>query len=356
MKRIFCYITGATLLLLGVTGCLDTETDTEFTEAIPRKDDLIVRIGANDTATQAATAHVHKLLDPYAQAGCENCCIERIDDEEYYVDGEVYKMTRDAQWHINGSLAVSLAWIWTIVNLPSTEEIDDGYSWGPWQEELSRVRFKFEMKHSKRDGYVFELLGQNINELEDNWTKVVFGEFLPVDVPHAVSGTIVIDYGAIHTIDTAHPSPASGQITYTFDVTQYPYTLNVEFDDFEFEKDKTLSATYSYRRLNENMAGELSFNAEADYWPELSPDGVAEQLEIVSRWDETGKGKGEVTMAGGSIANSDEALIEATLTECWADSTGLFYTTYQSAAFLPANGDAAITETVCGAPANCPVF
>ncbi len=333
-----------------ISGCLPIEAEEDFRAAIPEEEDLKVKIGADDVEETGPT----KLLDPYAEAGCEACCVEEIDGEEWYVDGDLYQLTRGAKWCINGGLTVAMGWVWHIVNSPASEETKSGYIWGPWQESLSRIEFRFVMNEKTDDKYVYRLEGKNINASADAWRAVVSGNLKATGTAHAVSGDLVIDYTAIHEIDTAHPTPATGKITYTFDVTRYPYTVEAAFEAFEYEPGRFLDATYSYERLDQGMAGRLSFEVGADIWPEEAPDDIAETLTVDSEWTPSGEGRSEAVMSGGSLESDEAGVARGVLGECWADSEGLFYATYQGLTVEHDDGTTSETVISCGDASHCP--
>ncbi|HUT76184.1 MAG TPA: hypothetical protein VM285_00765, partial [Polyangia bacterium] len=150
----------------------------------------------------------------------------------------------------------------------------------------------------------------------------------------------------------SHPTPESGVISYDFDVREYPYLVDVTVVDFEPYDGEIIDAVYHYQRLSEGMAGELSFEAEVDSWPEEAPDGVPEVLEVVSRWTSTGEGKAEATVAGGSLAGDNVESFG--LLECWADSDGLYYQTYQSTEIAFTDDTPDLSEVGCGQISYCP--
>ncbi len=326
----------------------DIYADDEYKQALPREEDLVVRIGEMDlddgTSQQAE-------LDPYAD--CDECCIEEIGGEQWYVSGDVYEVTRSAKWYVNGGLVATFAWIGAIMEYPFTEETDDGYLWGPWRESLSRIEFRFAMDKTAAEEFAFRLEGRNINAAADDpWVLIVDGAVFAGDQPHQGTGSIVFDYDAIHEVDVSHPTPESGLITYEFDVREYPYLVDVSIVDFEPYEGEVINAVYHYERLSEGMAGELSFEAEDDVWPDGDLDGVPETLNVVSRWTSSGEGKAWAGVAGGSLADDNIESFE--LLECWADSDGLYYQTYQSTEITFEDDTPEISEVGCGELSHCP--
>jgi hypothetical protein len=202
--------------------------------------------------------------------------------------------------------------------------------------------------------FTFRLEGRNINETADKWSDIVVGEVLSTGTPHAVAGTLRIDYSAIHAIDSAHSVPYSGTISYTYDVTKFPYSVDCEFEAFEYEPGRFLDATYSYRRLDENMSGELTFDMVADVWPEEEPDGQDETLVVESKWNANGKGRAQAVMSGGTLELEGSVVERGIIEECWADSAGLFYSTYQTGTIEYSDGTPAETLPGCGEPEHCP--
>ncbi len=336
-------------------GCWPIDyADEEFREAIPKEEDLVVRIGQEDGDTVQTASIMPPLaaLDPYAD--CDECCIEEIEGEQYYVDGEIYQMTRDAKYYVNGGLVVTMGWVSAIVNSPDPEETDLGYIWGPWQESLSRIEFRFVMDKTSAGHFSFRLEGKNINDTTDNWQTVVDGDVTTTDEPYASMGTIVLDYDKVHEIDTSHPTPDTGRIIYDFDVRDYPYTVDATFQDFQTWEGDVINAVYSYKRFDVGMAGQFSFEMQADIWPEDAPDGEIETVMIESAWVSTGQGQGEASISGGTMDLSDSVVDSVSLDECWADSDGLFYATYESNSVEYNDGTGEVSTIGCGAITTCP--
>ncbi|MFO8074232.1 MAG: hypothetical protein R6V85_20410 [Polyangia bacterium] len=343
------------VLVSSAAGCWPWENfaDDEYKEALPRQQDLVVKIGEQDVVEgvdqQAA-------LDPYAADHCQQeCCIIEEGGEQWYVSGEIYEATREAKWHVNGALVVTLGWISEILEYPYSEETELGYIWGPWQESLSRIEFRFAMDKTSAGEFAFRLEGRNINaEADEAWLPVLEGDVTSDDQPYHGTGVMSVDYGAIHEIDVSHPTPAAGLITYEFDVRDYPYTVDVQFDGFEPEPGEVLDAVYHYSRLGSGMSGEFGFVAEADVWPEESPDGLPEQLDVESRWTAQGAGIGSASINGGSL--DADAVESFTIEECWAGADCLYYQTWEHTAIDFAGPTTDISETGCGDMAYCPTI
>jgi len=357
------YIAGlfALAAFLPVAGCMPLAPD-EYKEAIPEEDDLKVIMGSADTDGTAASA----LLDP--NADCPECCILTVGDDESYIDGDIFQLTRSAIWHVNGGLATTFAWIRLIVSYPYSQRTRDGFIWGPWDDTnvnpLSRLSFRFVMDRNDDGVFVMSLEARSINDDSDNWQAIAYGEVLPAGRPHLGSGFIVSDFGKLHELDSAHPTKLHGEIRYDFDVSRAepteanPNTVKTTFKAFYEEPGKDndivlIDAVYEYERYDE-LAGMFRFTAGADFTgPGDKPDGTDESFAVESRWTQTGKGRGVATVTGGSIPGLD--LQSYTLTECWADSTGLFYQTYRNEAYTAADGSSA-NETMCGDESSCPVW
>lgn len=332
--------------------------DEEFTDAIPEEEDLVVRIGSDDsdTVSPSGLISVDGQLDPYVEDYCsDSLCIEDDGAEEWYVDGDIYQMTRDAKYWVNGGLVVTMGWVWAIVTAPNPEETSTGYIWGPWQESLSRIEFRFVMDKVSSGDFTFQLEGRNINDDTGDWATVVDGAIVAGDSPHSSAGTVIIDYDVIHDIDVSHPTPDTGRIIYDFDVRDYPYTVDATFENFNPWEDRVVEGTYHYVRQSSGMAGSLGFTLEDDFWPEDALDGVTETLQVMSEWTSSGKGRGRAEIYGGSLDLEEDEVDEVTLDECWANSDCLFYSTYASAV-VDYDGGGAATVPGCGDILSCPVF
>ena len=335
----------------------------DFRNAVPEEEDLKVIMGSSDTAGALTSA----LLDPYAQ--CPDCCIAEFGGDQEYIDGDVYQMTRSAIWQVNGGLAMIFAWIRTIVAFPWSSVTSNGYVWGPWDDTnvnpLTRLSYRFVMTSPGGNLFTMSLEARNLNApSEEDWHVLAFGEVTPAGAPHHGAGFLELDLDTLHAMDTGHPTNLYGRIRYDFDVSEteptsaQPNTVTTMFTDFYVKKtDKDqpepMSALYEYERYEE-LAGMLRFTTEADFAGDGdAPDGLDEAFQVTARWNENGRGIGEATVTGGSLPTL--GLQGYTLTECWADSVGLYYQTYRKNAVQAADGTVT-DDVVCGTESSCPVL
>ena len=336
--------------------------DEEFRDAVPLKDDLEVKIGAQDAepTQQAALVSPAAALDPHVDPSCADTLCQQVEGgEPSYVDGAVYELVRDAKWHVNGGLEVMLGWVELIVETPYADETTDGYVWGPWAESLSRIAFRFTMSKESAGHFSMVLEGRNINaSAAEPWTPVVTGTLEAGSEPHASKGTIALDYTAIHAIDTSYPTPESGRVVYDFDVRELPFYVNATFEDVAVDDagGPAIDAEYDYIREDDGMAGELQFDVDADLWPADAPDGLYEKLYVDAQWTGDGEGKGGADATGGTLGTADAGASELALDECWAGQPCLFYQTY---AVYQAIGTEALPDAIyeqCGSEESCPSF
>ena len=116
MKRNVNYMLSAVFACTALLGCLPLAEE-EFKNALPLESDLKIVMGETDTEEGAP------------KADCPECCID--DDTGGYVDADTYVMTRSAIYHVNGTLVAIYIWFNAIVHMPYSEQIEDGYIWGP---------------------------------------------------------------------------------------------------------------------------------------------------------------------------------------------------------------------------------
>jgi hypothetical protein len=363
MKRTRALIAVAAAAACAGQGCWPFGlAEEEYRDAVPRKDDLQVRIGENDAQLTDPEAQVSgaRSLDPYVEPSCADTLCQQVDDgEPSYVDGQVYELVRSAKWNVNGGLEVILGWVDEILELPYSEESAAGYVWGPWAESLSRIEFRFTMAKESAGHFSMALEGRNVNAPEtDPWTAVVTGELEAGDAPHASKGTIALDYTAIHAIDTSYPTPEAGRVIYEFDVRELPFSVTATFEGVAlYDADgPAIDAQYDYMREDDGMAGQLTFDVDADLWPADAPDGLYESLFVDARWSSDGMGEGGADAVSGSLDGADGGVDELALDECWAAQPCLFYQTYAVYRAIYAGDTPDAEYEQCGAESSCPVF
>jgi len=298
-----------------ISGCFiimnqDKKKDEEingFKEAIPDETDLQVRMGQSDTG---------------ATSGTKDNAPACVDDQGNRITGPLYQATRNAVWDINSGILNVFMWLKAIVSsLPPEVETADGYVWGPWTPDLSRITFRLVMQVVDLDlgKFHFSLQGKLKNDTSDeNWLDLIEGDVRKGEDPFHGTGTLNFYFENTHTLDET--MPRAGKAEAVFQTNEYPYTVHVTFTDFSSKNDDThlLTAEYDYTK-EKDLSGEFSFSAYSD----IEGDGQVEDLDVLSRWRNDGTGRSDARVSGGSIV--DLGINEVTLSECWDD---MYYATH----------------------------
>jgi hypothetical protein len=255
---------------------------------------------------------------------------------------EYYGTTRKISREVNGGVAAIVGLIKMIVEQPATSRDGDRRIWGPGGDALDPVIYRFvatKVGEGQFD-YTLDYRAKDSADEESNYTALIDGHS---DVSSGEDDgvgdmTLYIDRWA-----AIEPGACgSGTLHVTYDTTQEPKHLTVDFDDFsdtcEGEGHKALSAaTYYYARMQDG-SGNFQFSAQGDIDHGDVTPAVNELLVIRSRWTASGAGRSDVRISGGDMA-ANHSIAEVTASECWDELFKLTHADIDPAAVDPARDD-----------------
>ena len=244
---------------------------------------------------------------------------------------DFYQFTRDTSRAVNGTLWVTLKVLETIVGYPATEVHEDHAVWGPWNGTLDPITYKLIVEKLDEGHYRYVLQGKPRLEGDSAFVDLIGGETEVDDAAGILRGTIGYDLDAAHALDP-HEHPATGRIAATWDAGANPRQVEAAFEDFtDRDSDGPFSATYRYRE-NRDGSGSFEFGVRGNL--DGTDSAAAEDVVLMTRWDETGAGRGDAMASGGDLG---EHVVYAN--ECWDTS---FARTFwlDTHALQPNEGDA----------------
>lgn len=294
-------------------GCAQQSPEDEFRDAVPAAEALRVNVPGEDGSSASASGDV----------GGSRAAL--IGERAKY-----YQFTRDTSRTVNGVVWMTMHIVETIVSHPPTA-IDASHAvWGPWTEALNPLTYAFAVEKAGEGHYRFALIGKPRGAGDDAFVPLLAGESEVDPSRGANRGSIGLDLDAAHALD-AHEHPGQGRIAATYDIGGDPRQVEAAFEGFvDADSGRPITARYRYREAREG-SGSFEFGARVD----VADDGSAqEDLVVMSRWDKTGQGRGDVIVAHGDLG---DAAIQAS--ECWDRGFGRTYYT-DSANSEPTEGDA----------------
>ena len=245
-----------------------------------------------------------------------------------------YGFTRGMRQGVNVVTASVLGSVWLVLHSVPSELSKDTAVWGPYSDELSPARYRFQVKRVAPDEYEYVLEGQR-KEAGADYQAVLAGHgFGRLDARHG-QGTFTIDLDAAKALDPFEHAKDSGTV-------RIDYALPHDFSENPGALPRTISAhvdpegeaQYSVKSVAElDQTGSIQVSAHVDV--EDSKATALEDVLIDSRWLASGAGRADISISGGDLPLGLDAV---TAVECWSSAFTQSY--YQDSVDLePTSGD-----------------
>jgi hypothetical protein len=144
--------------------------------------------------------------------------------------------------------------------------------------------------------------------------------------PGRGSGSFTIDFSVAEELDPVG-NTGEGTLAVVYDLESEPKTLSVNWEDPALPQ---ASVDYAYSEALDG-SGDFQFTAFGDT---DDPGPLAETIEMRSRWNATGAGRGDARVHDGDLD------LSVTASECWGTAFTVVYRT-DSAGWKPTEGDPA---------------
>jgi hypothetical protein len=228
---------------------------------------------------------------------------------------------------VNGGVAWTLDIVKFIVGLPPTKCQGDTCTWGPGSGALDLNEFQLAVTKVD-DHYAWALSGRAKSNAAAEFTTFVSGNAWPSGVPNVGHGDLTLDLGA--TAALAHlgtdPDPQGKIVVSNYDNRSGGH-LEVQFlgmaDSTQAAASKLVNAAYQ-------------FDATADGGRlQVATKNIAtgEILELSSRWNATGAGRGDAAYSGVAVY---------TESQCWSSAASSFSLVYDETSTGVVTGDASL--------------
>ena len=315
------------LSLAFLGGCTLDQTDDvdQFRQAVPSADAVAVD-GPDSTGTngrQAASGSRGTLAEAPAAS-----------TPAYW-----YTFTRDVRDGVNAVTAVILVTVSFVVHTEPSSVSEDQAVWGPYEgDALDPVAWRLTVTRIGDHHYRYVVAGRRKADRGGSFVTVLTGDGYDRQSESHGDGAFTLDLDASKRLDPSRHSDDSGTVTIEHDlppdigqrVDALPRFIAATIDPRTGE---TLGITST---ANSDHTGSLAVTAFVDI--DDVKDGVNEDVAIESRWRETGAGRSDITIAGGSLP-VETSVVEAT--ECWGEDFGRVYYD-DSIDFAPTEGDPAL--------------
>ncbi len=232
-----------------------------------------------------------------------------------------YTMTRQISSQLNDAAATFFGMVDNAVATPPTAHDATNEYWGPFTPALSPMTMALALQRVDAEDYNFFLGGKPKDAPNSAFQGLLGGSAHTVDAAHG-SGQLEVNFTTLNSLDPT-TNPSTGAIAFVHDNTAGPRTVDVHFGDF---LDGTtpgatpLTATYQYAE-NADSSGTFQFGLRTNF--DNDPNGVLEDVALMSRWLASGAGRADLVASGGSLP----AGFVVHATECWDENfLRVFYT------------------------------
>ena len=325
MHKLSLLASGLALAFLGGCTLEKTEDVDQFREAVPSADAVTVD-GPETTGTSGRKA----------ASGARGALAEAPATSE---PAFWYTFTRDVRDGVNVVTAAVLVTVSFVVHTEPSNVSTDEAVWGPYDgDALDPVSWRLTVTRIGDHHYRYVVEGRRKTDKSGAFLTVLDGEGYDRQSPNHGDGTFVLDLENSRRLDPSRHANDAGTVTIVHElpsdigrrVNALPRTITATVDPHSGE---TLVIT---SQANTDHTGSLDVAAVVDI--DDLKDGVAEDVTIGSRWRETGAGRSDITIAGGSLPAE---VTEVSATECWGeDFSQVFYT--DSIESKPTTGDLAL--------------
>ena len=272
-----------------------------YESALPTRAQLAIHVPGADSASSASASSERNQALLGAQA-------------------TFYTLTRQVSTQLNGATAAFFGMIdQAVATPPSGQDANNAY-WGPFTDALSPVTVELGVKKVDDHDFEFFLGGKPKGAPDSAFTGLLGGTAERVDAAHG-SGQMEVNFSAMNSLDPT-VNPATGAIAFVHDNTADPRTVKVHFGNFLDGKPGStpLNADYQYAE-HADGSGNFQFGLRTNF--DNDPNGVLENVAVISRWLASGAGHADLIAADGSLPNG--FVVHAT--ECWdASFQRVFYT------------------------------
>ncbi|MBX3227854.1 MAG: hypothetical protein KIT84_22860 [Labilithrix sp.] len=250
-------------------------------------------------------------------------------------NAQYYQFTRDVTGAVDLTTGVILGGIWAIVNTEPTSLEDKKAVWGPGSgNALEPAVWRFTVTEVGDAEYDYALEGQPKSGGE--WLAVLKGHGWGKSSPKHRQGWFEADNDAYKKLEPTRGKD-EGTTKITYDLQKLPATIAVEL------RPEPAKGSLDVKVVHESDgAGSVDIAGTTDVSD--AKDTALETVHLVSKWNATGAGRGDISISGGDLPAE---IPSVTASECWSATFQRVY--YKdSVDFEPPEGE----ESACAVSAS----
>jgi hypothetical protein len=214
---------------------------------------------------------------------------------------QLYVATRLTSEQLNGLVAGLLGTLWTVASGPPASVSDGQAVFGPFTPPLSPATYRLTIVRAEEGRFAFHLDGRpKASKEEDDFVPVLEGAADGGTKRHSGSFSLLLT--TRHELDPV-ATPQTGRIDAAFDFTRETATIALHLQDLAGPGTPPATGDYRFDELADG-SGDFRFGVRAG-----TPDWVAGEGAVRSRWNALGAGRGDADLRGGDGVHR--------IAECW---------------------------------------
>ncbi|MES1204530.1 MAG: hypothetical protein ABUS79_01210 [Pseudomonadota bacterium] len=317
-------------LSLALGACAPKDDADEFREGVPLREDVTIVVPGASTQQSALTTSGGGVAEiKSALLG------ERAD---------LYKLTRDITFMVNGGTAAVLTLVKTITEYPPSSVGMDVAVWGPHTNPLSPNTWRLTVNRLGPGQFQYTLEAKPKTANDTAYLTILAGHHNVANpgthrrghnLPAFGSGDFDVDWDAAQMLPEHDDNVGKAHFVYSRPSATSDVSIDVTFTQvMDDETGMLIDAQYGYVETP-GAGGSFQFTLTKNA---IVTTAALETLTVRSRWQETGAGRSDVKFGGGDLGAT-----QATASECWDTN---FLSVYQTNSY----GDAA---KMWGAESSC---
>jgi hypothetical protein len=303
-----------TFASLGV-GCVAQADDAErFREGIPQSGEVAIAVprGSGGATTKSL--------------GTKGGADTTTSSAKYY------QFSRDLADGLDWGTAQILGLVWIIVHQPPTKVEPKKATWGPGGDALDPITWRFVATEIGDREYNYVLEGRPKASTRDaDWKAILSGHGYGKTHKLHREGWFAIDNDAKNAMDPARAKD-KGTVKVDFDLKTYPTKIHAYAQATPDKSKGWFDVTLT---RESSGSGNLDISALGDMEEEGKKDGNLETITLFSQWANTGAGRADVRITGGSLPAT---ITNVEASECWSTSFSRVYYV-DSVGAEPTSGD-----------------
>lgn len=286
----------------------------EFEERLPASESLLLDFPGVSSARSTSTGDT--LEQAFQPTSLPALALVPVEEPSAEDSAACYDGTLELSTRANATVAYVLNGLDTITDY-RPQQVEQGvYEWGPWTSENGQLDLRLRMSEDEEGGYVYSFQGSQTGQ--ETFLQLIFGVLEAGSTREAGTGSFVIDYDNLETLEATSARSGQAAFNYAYDGTG-ARDIRVQLTDFTFDNGERSDAILEFSREAEG-SGVLDWSRSRDGYDDGTGEALQESYVYRSRWLADKSGRCDGTISGGDLGAH-----EVRSHQCWDSSTAEVY-------------------------------